>query len=312
VSETETEAVTADHGHEHRRQGLAGTGLILLSGIGYGAVVVLARLAYEGGSNAPTSLFVRFSLAGLLLWAILLARGQIVRLPARRVGWLLLMGLLFSAGSVASFMAVERIPASTAALIFYLYPVIVTVVSSVVFQTRFTRSRFAVLVASLAGCALTANVESGPLNLAGVGLALLTVFLYSGYVLLGSRVTVGIPALVSSAWVISAASVLMLTTGLTGILNARLTTEISGEGWLALLALAFFSTFVAMTAFLAGIARIDLFRAAILSTFEPVVSVSLAALLLGERLTPLQALGGAIIIGAGVALQVITHREGRV
>lgn len=296
---------------QRARRSLAGSGLVLLSGVGYGAVVVLARLAYDGGSNAPTSLFVRFGLAGLLLWGWLLATRGVVRLPARRVGALLLMGLLFSAGSVASFMSVERIPASMAALLFYLYPVVVTAVSAVAFHTRFTRSRAGVLVASLLGCALTANVESGPLDLAGVGLALLTVLLYSSYVLLGSRVTAGIPALVSSTWVISSASALMLLAGLTGVPNARLTADITGEGWLALLALAFFSTIVSMTAFLAGLARIDLFRAAILSTFEPIVSVGLAALLLDERLTPLQALGGVIIIGSGVALQLITRREDR-
>lgn len=301
----------AEAERRHEREAALGTGLVLLSGVGYGAVVVLARLAYDGGSNAPTSLFVRFGLAALLIWGILIARGGLVRLPAQRIGRLLLMGVLFSAGSVASFMAVERIPASTAALIFYLYPVVITVASALLFRTRFTRSRLAVLCAALLGCALTANVESGPLNLAGVGLALLTVVLYSSYVLLGSRVTLGIPAMVSSAWVIASAALVMFLTGLTGILNAQLTTEITAEGWLALLALAFFSTFVAMTAFLAGIARIDLFRAAILSTFEPVVSVALAALLLGERLTALQALGGVIIIGSGVALQVIVRREGR-
>jgi drug/metabolite transporter (DMT)-like permease len=298
--------------HGQARDGLTGTALILLSSVGYGAVVVLAKVAYDNGSNAPTSLFVRFSLAGLLLWGILLARRQVVRLPGRRIGTLLLMGWLFSAGSVMSFMAVERIPASLAALIFYLNPVIVTVFSTVLFKTRFTRARLAVLIASLVGCALTTNIESGEVNWSGVALAFATVVLYSGYVLLGARATTGIPALNASAWVITAAAGLMLITGLSGVLNAHLTTDITPTGWLALLALALFSTVIAITAFLAGIARIDLFRVAILSTFEPVISVTLAALLLGERLSPMQALGGAIIIGSGVAMQVITRREERV
>lgn len=293
------------------RRALAGTGFILLSGFGYGAVVVLARIAYDEGSNAPTSLFVRFTLAGLLIWGILLARRQVVRLPAHTIARLLAMGLLFSAGSVASFMSVERISASMAALIFYLYPVVVTAASTLLFRLHFSRARLGVLIASLVGCALTVNLESGDVNLAGVLLALLTVALYSSYVLLGSRVAAGIPALTSASWVMISAALLMLVAALTGILNAPLTTAISSEGWLALLALAFFSTFIAMTAFLAGIARIDLFRAAILSTFEPIISVVLAALLLGERLTPLQAVGGAIIIGAALALQLVVRREER-
>ena len=68
-----------------RDRSLAGAGLVLVSCLGGGAVVVLARLAYEGGSNAPTSLLVRFALAGGLLWFWLAVRGQAVRLPARVV-----------------------------------------------------------------------------------------------------------------------------------------------------------------------------------------------------------------------------------
>jgi drug/metabolite transporter (DMT)-like permease len=82
-----------------------------------------------------------------------------------------------------------------------------------------------------------------------------------------------------------------------------------GRGWLALLALALFSTVISIAAFLAAIARIDLFRATIISTVEPLISVVLAAALLDERLTIRQALGGAVIIVAALALQLIARRE---
>src|SRR4029079_11686625 len=100
-----------------------------------------------------------------LLWGVRLARRRVVRLPGGRVATLLLMGCLFSSGSVTSFMAVERIPASLAALIFYLNPVIVTVFSTLLYKTPFTRARLGVLIASLVGCALTTNIESGDVNL---------------------------------------------------------------------------------------------------------------------------------------------------
>jgi drug/metabolite transporter (DMT)-like permease len=293
------------------RESLAGVGLVLLSGLGYGAVVVLARVAYESGSNVPTSLAVRFGLAGALLWLILALRRQVQRLPARRIAALWLMGLLFSVGAMASFKSVEYMPASLAALLFYIYPAFIALGSALWFKTRFTVSRMMVLLASLAGCALTINVQGGPVDERGIAFALLTPVFYAAYVLVGSRVTVGIGSLNAAVWVISASCVFMLAAGMSGVFGERLTTDISTRGWLALLALAFFSTFVAMTAFLAGIARIDLFRAAILSTMEPVVSVALAALLLSERLTGQQALGGAVIVGSGVALQVIARREGR-
>jgi len=78
--EADAERVTRS---DPARESLTGVGLVLASCLGGGAVVVLARLAYEGGSNAPTSLLVRFALAGGLLWLLLAARGQATRLPAR-------------------------------------------------------------------------------------------------------------------------------------------------------------------------------------------------------------------------------------
>ena len=55
--------------------------------------------------------------------------------------------------------------------------------------------------------------------------------------------------------------------------------------------------------FLSGIRLIGGTRAGILMLFEPVVGVALAAVLLGETITPLQGLGGVAVLVAAVVLQ---------
>jgi drug/metabolite transporter (DMT)-like permease len=293
------------------QEALLGAMLVLASGVGFGAVAVLFGVAIAGGANAPTALVVRFGLGGLLLTALAVARGQARRLPARRLAGLALMGLLFSGGSVASFKSIEHMPAALSSLLFYTYPVLVTLGSMLLFRARYSLARLAVLPVSLAGCALTVELGSGAVDATGVALALLSPVFYSGYVLIGSRVSRNVPTLLASAWIIGVSAVIMLLVGLTGLLGEHFTTDISARGWAAMLGLALFSTVLAISTFLAGIARIDVFRAAILSTGEPVISVALAALLLGERLSLRQGLGGVLIVGAGVALQLIARREGR-
>ena len=59
-----------------------------------------------------------------------------------------------------------------------------------------------------------------------------------------------------------------------------------------------------ISAFFAGLKRVGPSEAAILSTAEPVVTVALAFVVLGERLTPAQLLGGALVLGAVVLLQL--------
>jgi drug/metabolite transporter (DMT)-like permease len=64
------------------------------------------------------------------------------------------------------------------------------------------------------------------------------------------------------------------------------------------------STVAAMLAFFAGLRRTSPSTAAILSTFEPVVTAGLAALAFGESLTPVQFAGGLLVLSSAVVLQL--------
>ncbi|HSO10515.1 MAG TPA: EamA family transporter, partial [Desulfoprunum sp.] len=73
-------------------------------------------------------------------------------------------------------------------------------------------------------------------------------------------------------------------------------------GWAAVAAIALVSTVIAMVFFFAGLARLSAADAATVSTLEPLVTVFLAALFLGESITPVKLAGGIIIITALVVL----------
>ena len=68
--------------------------------------------------------------------------------------------------------------------------------------------------------------------------------------------------------------------------------------------MAVISTFVAIQTFSAGSRRIGAAQASLISTVEPVWTISLAALLLGERLGPIQLVGGALVIGGVILAQL--------
>jgi drug/metabolite transporter (DMT)-like permease len=76
----------------------------------------------------------------------------------------------------------------------------------------------------------------------------------------------------------------------------------SGAGWLTILLIVLIPTLIAVVAFLAGLARIGPTNAAMLSTLEPVVTVLLAAWLLGEQLQWISLLGGGLILAAVLLL----------
>ena len=73
-------------------------------------------------------------------------------------------------------------------------------------------------------------------------------------------------------------------------------------GWLAVAGIALVSTVAAITLFFAGLERIGPTRASTLSTVEPLFTVLLAAVVLGETIAPLQLAGGALILAAVILL----------
>jgi len=76
----------------------------------------------------------------------------------------------------------------------------------------------------------------------------------------------------------------------------------SAPGWAAVAAIALASTVVAILAFFAGLKRVGPAVASIVSTLEPVVTVALAWIVLGETLSPIQLLGGTRVLAAKITL----------
>ena len=103
---------------------------IVLSAAGFGAMAIFAKLAYQDGVSLSTMLFLRFSFAGLLLAAWGMAHGM--RWPrGRDLLWLLAMGGVGYVGQAyCYFSALQHASAGLVALLLYLYPAIVTLLSA--------------------------------------------------------------------------------------------------------------------------------------------------------------------------------------
>ena len=78
--------------------------------------------------------------------------------------------------------------------------------------------------------------------------------------------------------------------------NPVLPQEIPTDAWVPLVGVGIVSTAIALQAFYAGARRIGAAQASLVSTVEPIYTIILAALLFGERLTPIQLAGGALVI----------------
>ena len=79
--------------------------------------------------------------------------------------------------------------------------------------------------------------------------------------------------------------------------------DIPAAAWPGLLGVGAVSTALAIQGFYAGARRIGAARAALVSTVEPLYVITVATLLFGERLTPVQLVGAAFILAAVILVQ---------
>ncbi len=280
-----------------RRDHVVGTLYILASALCYGSMAIFARLAYAAGVDIPTLLLLRFAIASILMWGILVVK----RMPlpsGRGMVMLVAMGAVGYAGQAfAYFTALTYASAGLVALLLYTYPALVALLSRLVFKHPFTWRQIFALAAALAGTAFLIG-KAGDGQPAGVFFGLLAALIYSIYILAGSRFPKDVNPAASTAVIASSAALTYAVV----VASNGFHPPVTGGGWLAVLALAVICTLLAMLFFFEGLKRVGPVRASVSSTIEPVFTVLLAAVVLGERVSLARAVGGALIVAAVLLL----------
>jgi drug/metabolite transporter (DMT)-like permease len=293
---------------------MRGAALCLLSAACFGALGVFGTLADDAGANLTSTLFVRFALAAIVFAAVIRVTGRHValrRLPRRLViGGLLLGAAGYSLQSALYFGAIERLDVSMVSLLLYTYPAFVTLAAIALGRaTASVRTTAALTVASAGLVLVLLAAGTGAFDLVGALLAIGSSVAYTVYILISDGVVGDVDPFVLAGLVLAGATVSFAVAGIAG---GTLDLALSAEAWLWLALMALVSTVVAVSAFFVGLRLVGPSEAAILSTFEPPVTVALAFLVLGERLTPAQLAGGALVLAAVIVLQLPARRAVRV
>ncbi len=274
-----------------------GVAYVAASALCFGSMPVFARRAYADGVDPGTLLLLRFTIAAAVVWVIFAARRA--RLPrGRGLAMLIGMGALGYAGQAFSyFTALTLASAGLVALLLYLYPALVALLSWLVLRHPLSRRQLAALAMALLGSLLTIG-RAGDGAPAGIALGLLAALIYSVYILVGARLPADVTPTASTAVVTTSAAVVYAVVA--AVSGVRL--PASQGGWLAIVAVAVIGTVLAISFFLAGLERLGAVRASVYSTLEPAFTLMLAALLLSEELTLLRLMGGGLILGAVLLL----------
>lgn len=276
----------------------SGVLMVALSALAFGCMPVFAIYAYSAGVDPVTLLFLRFLSAGALMLLVMWAKKMPIPRGASLVGLVGMGAVGYFGQSLCYFNALTLASAGLVALLLYLYPALVAGLSALIFKQPFTWIKALALLLSLMGAFLVIGPawQGQPLGVAlGIGAALI----YSLYILMGSKILENVPVFPSSAVIMaSAGAAFAVLAAFRGIHLPQSTT-----GWVAILGLTLISTILAILAFMAGMERVGPANAAMLSTLEPIVTVGLAVLVLGEILSLQKVIGGVLIL---IAVLILT------
>jgi probable blue pigment (indigoidine) exporter len=235
--------------------------------------------------------------AGLVLIAI--SR----RLPDGIWWWrvLVLGGLNIGAFFALLFVAAYRLPGGVAATIIAAQPLLVAGLSAWLLSERAPARLVLAAVAGVAGVGLLVLPAGATLDAVGVAAAMGAAAVFATGIVLSKRWPSPAPLLVATGWQLAAGGLLALPFALVleGFPASVSSANLAGYAYLTI-----FGAAIAYALWFRGIRALPPTRVAFLALLSPVVATALDWVVRGQRLTPLQAVGGLIVLGSVVTSQL--------
>ncbi|WP_245681877.1 EamA family transporter [Actinomadura kijaniata] len=296
-----------------------GLGLAVASSVCFGASGPFGKALIQAGLTAPQAVWLRIAGAALILVPlVLLLRGRAAAASVRpHLGRLTIYGLTGVAGCQALyFVAASRLPVGIAILLEFTGPILVLLWLRLVRRAPVHRTAALGVLVAMVGLALVVQVWNG-LSLDALGLAagLGAAACQAAYFLLIDRLTGEVdPLVMTAAGSAVGAAALTLPAAPWALPWHVLTAAVpvgdhTAPGWLLAAWIVVVSTVLAYLAGVAAVQRLSAQVAGAVCYTEAVAATLIAWAVLGERLTPVQLTGGAIVLaGAFIAQRAVIDR----
>jgi drug/metabolite transporter (DMT)-like permease len=277
--------------------------LIAVASIIWGTMGIFGELAFAYGINPATLIALRLLVSSLtVLIPITLFRKELFRIQKRDLSKFLIFGIVATAlQRVTYFYAVNLTTVTMAAVLFYTYPLFVTVVASIFFKEKITPTTIFAIILTFSGTALVVKAyETSWLdaNLSGIFFGILSSIFFVFYFLITKELrnrytnwtlilygeTIGAVALIP-----------IIFSSFHDIINYP------QQLWLLIITIAWFPNLSAYLLYSYALKHVKYSKGSILSVLEPLSAAILSATILAERFEPPQIVG-VILALTGVIL----------
>lgn len=246
-------------------------------------------------------LAVRFAIASAALW--LLFPRAVPRLDRRSAGGALVLGLLYGVAQILQTAGLAHTPASVSGFITGLYVVATPLFAAVLLRARITAPTWAAVLLAVSGLGvLTLNGFS-----VGYGevLTLVAAMLYALHI-------VGLGAWSDARAAMGMTIVQLVVITVVCLVAAAphgIALPSDGRDWLSVVYMAVLAGALALAAQTWAQAHLAPARAALVMSMEPVFAALFAVLLGGEQATLRMVVGGLMVLGAMLVVELVPRRH---
>ena len=269
-------------------------GLYILSMLLFGTNgVIISRISIL---SSQIVLF-RTLIGGFLLTLLVFLRGGFNRVNLKEdLPYLLGGGFALGANWVALFTAFRMLNVSLATLIYYAGPMLVLLLSPVLFHEKLSGKKIPAILIVAAGLVLiSGSIAATGLNPAGLLIAAASAVFYASLIIFNKRIK-KTGGLQTAAIELDIAFVVTL---IYTLLTSGLPQPQPGDiPYLVLMGLV--NTGLAYLLYFTGLQKLPAQSVALISYIDPVSTLFFSAVLLNERLSPLQVVGAVMILGGAI------------
>ena len=305
-----------------KRHPIRGFFYIALATLQWGVAASLGRAVFTGKlriggevvgkMDALTIAQGRVTFSCLVLLLILMTRRGVrfLLLPARDIVQLVLIGTLgMAASNYFYYLAIQRTNVATAIIVQYTAPVWVLLYMVGRGLQKPTLKRIGAVGLAVAGIALVIDLIHGSgfrLDRIGVGAALLAALSFSYYNIAAHGVLARYDRWKILLWTVFVATVFWAVVNPPWKVAAA---GYSSRQWIFLAGFSLISMLGPFSCYFAGLQHLEPTRAVVASCLEPVFSILIAAVALGEKVNAMQIAGIALVLLAIVLAQLPERGE---
>lgn len=270
---------------------------------------IAARFAFDDGTGVLLAILCRSGITLLVLAGLLVWQRQSLGLPSGKWRWQLLLGLLIATQSLCLYSAVARIPVALALLVGNTFPILLALLGWALNGRRPTGRSVLFMGLILCGLVLALDVparlaDSGDANphwTLGVSLAFCAACAFACALWITDHKLAAVRGPVRSLLTLVIVFSSMALAGVSGVMPSGLSFPSSSTGWIALASLVVLYG-VAFTLLFVCVPRLNMAQNAPVMNIEPIATMLLGWALLGQHLSGMQVLGGAVVVGGIVLL----------